>query len=211
MLKGVDVSHWNGTINFTDFVKSENSDFIIAKATEGDSFIDCQFKRNLEMSLEHNILFGAYHYLRGDKLFSSQAEHFISVLKEVNSIYNTLIAVDVEDATLLKMSNAEIGDFVTSFCRYIYRETKVWCLVYVSEKFASQNTFRELSDSCGGWIAKWSSHDVIPRRSDLNTSIWQYTSKGSVRGVKGCVDLDIAYMTREAWYKFARGDYDGEI
>lgn len=38
------------------------------------------------------------------------------------------------------------------------------------------------------------------------SAIWQYTSTGRLSGYGGNLDLNHAYMTRDGWNKYARGD-----
>lgn len=205
-IKGIDVSHHQGVINYNLLDDKRNArndggvDFVIAKATEGYSFVDKQFKRNMERCREHHILTGAYHYVRGDSSGIDQARHFISVVKD-SAFKETLLALDVEDPTLTNLNVNRVADLVTDMVSEIYSELHTYPLIYVSEKFMHPEMFSSLGKLCGGWLAKWG--EKRPARKDLNTTIWQYSAIGRRAGVDGLVDLDIAYVTRDNWIKIA--------
>lgn len=200
-LYGIDVSHWQGRINFEEFIQDKNSDFIIAKASEGKTVKDKEFSRNMIMCEEYSILRGAYHYVRGDATWYEQTNNFLS---QVLPFENTLLALDVEDKTLIDRGAVYTKELVSDMVHEIYDQTGIYPLIYVSLGFLNPYMFKydNMHAKCGGWIAAWGRNDK-PKRGDLNTSIWQYTSKGIVTGIKGAVDLDRAYMSKEAWFKFA--------
>src|SRR5947209_2272749 len=60
-VRGVDVSHYQGTINWTG-VESDHIDFAYIKATEGGSTRDARFAANWQSAAAHGIRRGAYHF-----------------------------------------------------------------------------------------------------------------------------------------------------
>lgn len=202
-LFGVDVSHWQGDINFDKFVNDKNSDFLIAKVSEGKQTGDSKFVRNMSECRDRHILRGAYHYVRGDSAWYSQTNNFLSrVLPIWEEGKDILLALDVEDKSLVERGDKYTVKLVDDMVQEIVDQIGVYPLIYVSRAFMNTSTFTELGKLCGGWIASWGTPNK-PKRSDLNTSIWQYSSKGSVSGISGYVDLNRAYMSRESWFKFA--------
>lgn len=202
-LYGVDVSHWQGNINFDAFKKGKNSDFLIAKASEGRTTQDSKFIRNMDMCKQYGILRGAYHYVRGESLWYEQTDNFLSEVMPVwEKDKDVLLALDVEDKSLVEKGDAFTVKLVDDMVQEIVDTIGVYPLIYVSRAFMKTDTFSSLGKLCGGWIASWGTPNK-PRRQDLNTSIWQYSSKGKVEGMLGYVDLDRAYMSKESWLKFA--------
>lgn len=199
-LYGVDVSHWQGDIDFERFVTDVNSDFMIAKASEGKTHKDKKFVHFMDRCAEFKILRGAYHYVRGDSTWYEQTNNFLSCVMDFPS--DILLALDVEDKTLIDRGELYTRKLVDDMVQEIHDQTGVYPLIYVSRAFLRTDTFAEVGKLCGGWIASWGT-PTRPKRRDLNTSIWQYTSKGSVAGIKGAVDLNRAYMSAESWLKFA--------
>lgn len=199
-IKGIDVSHHQGEIDYR-MIKENHPEikFVIAKATEGCTYTDNCFDRNMGECKDVGLLRGAYHYVRGDVSFYDQARHFINVVEDYGK--DVVLALDVEDHTLTGKMASFVAGGVYEMAAEIYDTLHTYPLIYVSRAFMSPNMFNNIGNICGGWIASWG--DKTPHRSDLNTSIWQYTSKGRVSGIRGDVDMDIAYITPQNWLKFA--------
>src|SRR3989344_2579701 len=79
---GVDVSHWQGSINWQN-VYSAGQRFSFAKATEGTSFTDSQFSTNMVNGKNAGMLMGAYHFARPDVNSDAAAEarYFVTQAK----------------------------------------------------------------------------------------------------------------------------------
>ncbi len=78
-ITGVDISHYQGSINWND-IYNQNIDFAFMKATEGSSTIDEYFERNWSNAQETPIVVGAYHFYSFDSSVETQAENFISTV-----------------------------------------------------------------------------------------------------------------------------------
>lgn len=202
MLKGVDVSHWNGFINFDEFIKSDYSDFMIMKASQGGSFVDGMFDTNMQQCVEHNKLTGMYHFVT-DADYTHQVDNFLSrydCAKNMGAC--TVLALDVEDDGVKSIPDDALKEMILLMVAEIYDNTGVYPLIYCSTFFRSQHFFDNVCDKCGGWIARYNTNKSA-KRKDLNVTIHQFTSKGKVCGIKGSVDLNKAYLTREAWFRLA--------
>ena len=62
-VKGVDVSHWDGAIDWVKLAGAGQS-FGIAKATEGVTFVDPMFQANWTAIKAAGLVRGAYHFFR---------------------------------------------------------------------------------------------------------------------------------------------------
>lgn len=202
-LYGIDISHWQGQVDFGALCNDPHGQFVIAKASEGKTTKDSMFERNMIECRTHGILRGAYHYVRGDSTWYQQTNNFLSeVIPHMCVSKDVLLALDVEDKTLVERGADFTAKLVDDMVQEIVDQTGVYPLIYVSRAFLKTDTFSEIGKTCGGWIASWGTPNR-PKRRDLNTAIWQFTSKGIVAGIHGVVDLNRAYMSREAWYKYA--------
>ena len=65
-LAGIDVSHWQGDIRWSDVV-ADGVGFAIAKATEGRIYQDDQYARNKEKAEGLGLPFTAYHFASPDR------------------------------------------------------------------------------------------------------------------------------------------------
>ena len=93
---GIDVSAWQGTINWAK-VADAGIRFAIMKATEGSSWNDPTYAKNVSGATSNGIVVGAYHFAdpssaSGDAV--AEADHFVSVAR--NSPGDIVPALDIE-------------------------------------------------------------------------------------------------------------------
>lgn len=124
-LYGIDVSHYQGTIDWPGVVKA-GMGYCVAQATVGQSWVDPTFKVNRQSAQAVGLLAGAYHFLEPGS-GSSQADLFCSTVGDFDGI---LAAVDVE------VPGLTLG-MVQAFCAYfdahtgghplfVYANPKTW-------------------------------------------------------------------------------------
>ena len=80
-LRGIDVSHWNGTINW-ERVREDGVRFAIAKATQGRGYEDPTYDFNHARAREAGIRVTAYEFADpdpGPKDARRDADHFLQV------------------------------------------------------------------------------------------------------------------------------------
>lgn len=58
----VDVSKWNGNINWS--VAKQYLDFVIARVQDGSNYVDPLYKGYVQSMKQHNIPFGNYAFCR---------------------------------------------------------------------------------------------------------------------------------------------------
>lgn len=78
---GVDVSRWQGSIDWARLGREAGVTWAVAKASEGDTWVDPSFRPNSENAPAADIAFGSYHYFQPArdpiaqaKLYSDTAE-----------------------------------------------------------------------------------------------------------------------------------------
>jgi GH25 family lysozyme M1 (1,4-beta-N-acetylmuramidase) len=76
---GIDVSYFQGTINWSA-LKKDTLDFVIVKATGGNTYIDPQFHTNWNSLRENQLIRGAYHFFYADDDPKSQAKHYLNTV-----------------------------------------------------------------------------------------------------------------------------------
>ncbi|KAH9917684.1 uncharacterized protein BXZ73DRAFT_80803 [Epithele typhae] len=76
--KGIDISHWQGTVDF-DALRANGVSFVYIKATEGTTSIDPKFNSHYTGATRAGLVRGAYHFARPDKSSGAmQARHFLA-------------------------------------------------------------------------------------------------------------------------------------
>lgn len=189
-LKGIDVSHWQGAIDW-EKVKADGVVFAILKAGGSDSgrYKDSSFERNYYEARANGIKLGCY-YFNGKGCTSAaagvaDAQHFLSLIS--GKVFEYPCYSDLEAPTsATKQGNT---DAVIGFC-----ET-VKAAGYKTGIYASDiSGFKDRLDiSRLGAYDKWVARYGSKPKYALDYQLWQYSSSGSVLGINGRVDMDIAY------------------
>lgn len=89
---GVDVSHYQGTIDWD--VLSQNQDFAFIKATEGSTHVDERFLDNWKAAERTHLYLGAYHFFSFDSEGDKQAASYIETVGDLDG--KLAPVVDVE-------------------------------------------------------------------------------------------------------------------
>lgn len=108
---GVDVSHYQGSIDWENF-QGQGIGFAYIKATEGSSYMDDRFPANWKAAGETEIPVGAYHFFSFDSPARSQAEWFISVAGDLSG--KLVPAVDIEYYAEKQTDPPEVEETVAS-------------------------------------------------------------------------------------------------
>lgn len=91
--KGIDVSHHQGDINWNKVAK-EPIGFVYIKATEGETYVDSKFKKNIVGAKKVGLPVGVYHYFRMTSGAHKQFKNFYNTVKKYK--IDLIPMVDVE-------------------------------------------------------------------------------------------------------------------
>jgi lysozyme len=189
--KGIDVSHWQGAIDWAK-VKAAGIRFAIIKAGGSDAglYADPRWEENYQGAKANDIAVGAYYFV-GPACTSAEAgkadaERFLAQLSGKQLEYP--VFMDVEATT----ANAKIGatEAAIAFCREL-EAAGYYAGIYSS----TYSGFRDRLDDSKltpftHWIAQYASKCEYSGAY----GIWQYSSSGRVNGINGNVDMDISYQ-----------------
>jgi lysozyme len=198
--KGLDVSNWNGAINWTK-VANAGYRFAFGKATEGTGYTDATYTTNRNGSEAAGLVFGAYHFARpsGTSLAAAtmsaikQANHFLAVAGpqpgELPPVLDLEKTGNLPKQRLLAWTLAWLGQ--------IDARTGVEPFVYTSPLFWKGNLGDSTAAAAAGtglWIAHWTSNSKpqVPAQNwnGFGWKFWQWTNCVSVPGIKHCSDGD---------------------
>ena len=192
MPQGVDVSHYSGSINWTDVAKQGIS-FAFIKATEGIDWIDPTFKTNWEGAKQAGLIRGAYHFFVMDDDPQTQADWFVNSIGPLNS-YELPPVVDVEQSTT--MSPEAFATKLKTFLAAVESKTGLKPMIYTDPNWWNKHG----TDDFGAyplWIADYNvGEPTIP--TGWNTwTFWQFKGDQSVTGIGADVDLNLFRGTKE--------------
>ena len=195
--KGIDVSKWNGTIDWNR-VKNSGIDYVIIRAGYGPSTVDANFKTYIEGAKNAGLKIGVYwfSYATSPEKAVVEAKKCLETVSPYrNSItypiffdyeYDSVKYANNNGVSITKNSATEIARaFINTVKSYGYSTG-----IYTNKDF-SKNYFSEnLINSTNLWIAKYNS----TTNYNGSYSMLQYTEKGSVPGINGYVDLNYTYL-----------------
>lgn len=190
MFKGIDVSKWNGNINW-DKVKSAGINFAIFREGYGKRDprqIDKKFKDNINGAKNAGIYTGIYHYSYADSVEDAinEAQFCLENIEGFKLEYPVII--DVEDKEQLKLNNRQRTDIVKAFCSEI-EKAGYYAMFYCNLNWLLNYLLKdELCSKYDLWLAEWNKD-----KPSCSCGIWQYSSTGKIDGISGNVDLDISY------------------
>lgn len=144
MLHGIDVSNWQGSVDWGAHARAGVA-FAFAKATEGGDWTDKWFARNWDGMRENWVVCGAYHFARpkGDPV--TQARHFLRTIRAAGGLRRgDLVALDLETTDGLRPE--EVARYGRRWCRYVERHAGVRPFVYTYQSFAGAGNCAGLAE-----------------------------------------------------------------
>jgi lysozyme len=189
---GIDVSHFNGTVNW-DEVDAEKYAFAYAKATEGEAFVDPDFVKNWEGIKQSGMKRGAYHFYVAQDNGKTQAQHFLSVVKDWDESTDLAPVIDLEGSSIGGMTVEDYQNNVLSWLNTVEEKLGVAPVIYTDNPFATQFLNNEAFAKYKLWIAQYTDAkepEVPALWKEKGWYMWQHESKGDVKGVEGSVDED---------------------
>ena len=187
--KGIDVSQWQGKINW-EKVKADGIEFALIRCGYGMDQTD-QDDENWEYNVSEcerlGIPYGVYiySYATTTERASSEASHVLRLLEGHTPTYP--VYIDMEDNSTQNLGETLLGNIAKTFCDKIaasgycpgvYANLNWWNNYLTSSAFSN--------NSWSKWVAQYN------YQCDYQSSydIWQCTDSGSVDGIEGNVDLD---------------------
>lgn len=189
-MKGIDVSKWNGDINWAK-VAATDVGYAIIRCGYGDNYTyqdDTYWKKNVEGCEKNNIPYGVYIYSYAEttKQAKSEAEHVLRLVE--GHTINFPIYLDVEDKVQQKLSKSQLTNIINTFATAIrgagyecgvYANLN-WWTNYIDNSIAiNQNYFK--------WVAQYNN---VGTTYPGVYQMWQCTENGKVNGINGNVDLN---------------------
>lgn len=183
---GIDVSKYQGKINWTKVAADSKIQFVYVKASEGATRVDSRYSENFKGAKSAGIKVGSYHYFIGRK---SAKEQFDNFRRNVSKRDQDLIPmVDVEEAGNKLIGRKQLQQNLSEFMQLVKDEYGCYPLLYSQLGFYNEKLAPEFNRYFI-FMARYSTKE--PRlKGGGKYNIWQYTEKGHVKGISGTVDLD---------------------
>lgn len=198
--KGIDVSYWQGNIDWKA-VADSGIDFAILRVgyrgySSGKMFEDSTFARNARGATANGIKIGVYFY--------STAINEDEALQEAAWVCNRIagygitypVVYDFEDFgkyRCAQLTGADVTKNALAFLNYV--SSKGYSpMMYANPSDMSRYLSRS-SFPMKFWLAHYVKGAPEKKSSYAGSyQMWQYTSQGTVPGISGGVDMNIAYF-----------------
>lgn len=193
MLRGIDVSHFQGAI---DWHKVATGDVVFSfiKATEGDQRVDRRFKENWAGCTAAGLTRGAYHFGHPGSDAQAQARHFFATVGALGpKDLPPVLDIETLDGGGPEEGLQWVLDFTTAADTLFRRQTMIYTDDGFWHNLASLPGCEQLKKR-PLWLADYAADPAVPKPWQA-WSCWQY-SDGSVNGgtpvpgVAGDVDQD---------------------
>ncbi|MBN2746360.1 MAG: hypothetical protein JXR34_06515 [Bacteroidales bacterium] len=186
---GIDVSHHNDVIDWQlvrekGRINQKPISFVFIKATEGKSFLDKRYKKNILEARKNGFIVGVYHFYRPEV---NSFEQFTNFKTNVSLKTGDLAPVlDVEIRGNLPFSRYIEG--IKNMLELMENHYGIKPILYTSPSFyASFMQYPELK-KYPLWIASYT-HGAVRQFNEIQ-AFHQYSDRGKVAGIKTKVDLN---------------------
>src|SRR5215813_9885844 len=198
VLEGVDVSVFQGNINWTAVANGQGISFAYIKTTESNNTTDRKFTVNWANCLAAGIQRGPYHYFHPDVDATDQTNHFLTVVRDTTSGFqgtDIAPALDIEEP-LHGVSQTDYINGIQTWLNVVQAPPPpdgdglgVPPVIYTNR--ITWNTLGNPTQFTGYelWIAEWGVKVPSLFGGWTNWKYWQYTYAGTVKGISGDVDM----------------------
>ena len=199
--KGIDVSVHQGTIDWKK-VASDGIDFAILRSGLGKYSYqeDANFQTYYSNATNQGLKVGTYwvsYAMSIDEAYE-EADVCYSVIKNYSFDFPVYYDMEVSSQSN-SLSKKEITNIALAFCE------RITSYGYSAGVYANKNWFTNYIDKTqltnngyAIWLAQYPSGEYAVNPEDYDKSsecgVWQYSSKGSVSGISGNVDVNVSYI-----------------
>ncbi len=188
-ITGVDVSKWQGNIDWGK-VKNAGVNFAIIRegyGKESPNQVDKKFEINYQGAKSAGIFVGAYHYSYADSADDAKREAEFCLKNISGKQFEYPICFDIEDRTLLALSNRQRTDICKAFCESL-ESAGYYAMIYCNLNWYNNYLISDELKRFDLWLAQWG----VPSPG-ISCGIWQKSDAGSFDGINTSVDVDISY------------------
>ena len=183
---GIDVSKWNGSIDWNK-VKASGVDYAIIRAGYGTSTVDPYFHENIKGAIDAGVEVGVYwfSYATTSDKAKIEAQKCVETIAPYEDKISYPVFFDFEYASVdyavsqgVTVTKSLATSMSNAFLDYVESQGYMGGL-YTNNDFGSRYFSDELLSSSYLWIAQYSSTNTYPRPYMM----WQYTDKGTIEGI----------------------------
>ncbi|MGM9868385.1 MAG: GH25 family lysozyme [Sodaliphilus sp.] len=180
---GIDVSHYQGNIDWEKVASDKNIKFVYIKASEGATLSPKYYHLNIVEIRQAGIPVGAYHFFHPGVPVEKQFKNFTQQVKKEEQDLVPLI--DVEKPG--KVEQKALADSVKKFADMLEKYYGCRPMIYTGSAFYNKYLIHRFADY-PLFIARYSAAKPV-LKDGAKWVLWQFTEKGKVDGIKDNVDM----------------------
>ena len=193
---GIDVSTWNGNIDWNK-VKNSGVSYVIIRtgfrgSTQGSLVEDNKFRQNIQGATNAGLKVGVYFFSQAINEVEAveEASMVLSQVKGYKLSYPVFIDVEPSGGRADKLSSGDRTKVINAFCQTI-QNGGLRAGIYANKTWLSQKMNVSALSGYKIWLAQYNSTVTYGGRYDM----WQYSDKGTVAGISGKVDMNLSYLS----------------
>ena len=208
MIRGIDVSHWNGRIDW-QAAAADGVRFAFIKAgsdhSKGGFTQDAWFERHMAGAAAAGIPIGlyVYSYAKSTDAVSVGAEKLLDMIEPYRPLIRWPVAYDIEEDAQKALGKAVCTAMCNTFCATLASEG------YVPMVYANPDWLTNYLNAGAITADIWLAHYTGVGGKTWYKGPWaihQYTESGTVAGITGPVDLDVSLVDYGALADAAQPD-----
>lgn len=192
---GIDVSKWNGNIDWNS-VKSSGASYAIIRcgyrgSSTGALITDPKFAANISGANAAGLKVGVYFFTQAvnEKEAVEEASMVLDLVKKYKISYPIFLDVESSGGRADGIDKGTRTAVCKAFCATI-QNSGYTAGVYANKTWLNSKIDAGALGSYKIWLAQYAAAPSYSGRYNL----WQYSSKGSVPGIKGNVDMNQSYL-----------------
>ena len=175
--RGIDVSKFQGNINWAKVAKDSTIRFVYVRATEGTSIQDPYYKANIKGARKVGLPVGSYHVYSSKTTAYQQMANMRKMVKKSDQDLAPVLDIEGHHAGRLYMERVdkllELMQNEYGVRPVIYTSERVYKLHFSGKKYSKYHIF----------IANYRGYPTT------RFTLWQYTETGHCSGINGYVDF----------------------
>lgn len=198
-VRGVDVSHYQGTIDWEQLA-AQNIQFAFIKATEGSGTEDECFAANWDAARKAGIHVGAYHFFSFDSLADTQAQNFIHVVPAEEDALPPVIDLEFYRSEDLP-EVSEVQESLRLMLALLEKHYGKTPIIYTTDDY-----YKRYLEDADLTYTLWIRSIFSRPAGALSDSwrFWQYNPRGLLEGYTGAekfIDLNVYRGSKEEFIR----------
>ncbi|GAA4519225.1 GH25 family lysozyme [Brachybacterium paraconglomeratum] len=182
---GIDVSSHQGDIDWAQ-VAGDGYSFVYVKATEGTGFTDSHFRQNWDGARAAGLTPGAYHYFTLCSPGADQAADFLAAAPPDDSALPPALDLEFDGSCAERPEAADAQSEIDAFTAAVEEAWGRRLLIYSSSEWRTHYQL-PVTDNRPDWL-----FSAARRPVQEDWAVWQLRFDGTVAGISGGVDIDVA-------------------